>query len=154
MSRYNLRPRHVVAAPKKIAVSTQPSYLPSRTWKTLVAAAAIIENKMPEEVVHDVKHLYAVLKSLAAFKHQVEKCDHLWQYRTAMINHETALIHSHLHHIEEHPWYYSVIDLFRKQNYSAILSCLHSVIETHEHVANLEELIDAVSIGSNDMEED
>jgi hypothetical protein len=155
-SRYNLRPRLAAAAvaPKKAPKVAVPSNLPPRTWKTLVAAAAIIENKMPYEVVHDVKYLYTVLKSLAAYKLNAEKSEHLWQYRIAMSNYENQMIEYYLPHIDEHVWYYEVIELFRRQNYSAIQSCLYEVIKTYEIVSNLEELIDAVSITSNDMEED
>lgn len=156
MSRYNLRTRKTpVATAKKMKVVQAPNHLPPRTWNTLVAAAAIIENKMPYEVAHDVKHLYTVLKSLASFKLVVESCEHLWQYRVAMINQEKTLIEMHLPHIYEHSWYYTVIDMFRNQNYTAILSCLYNIIAAHEDVSNLEDLIDAVSITSSDaMEED
>jgi hypothetical protein len=152
-SQYNLRPRIVVAvAPKKAPKVAVPSYLPPRTCKTLVAAAAIIENKMPSEVVHDVKYLYTVLKALAAYKLDAEKSEHLWQYRIAMANYEMELIDTHLPHVNEHVWYYEVIELFRRQNYSAILACLYEVIRSYELVSNLEDLIDAVSITSSDME--
>ncbi len=153
-SRYNLRPRLTAAAvaPKKAPKVAVPSNLPPRTWKTLVAAAAIIEDKMPHEVVHDVKYLYTVLKALAAYKIDAEKNEHLWQYRVAMGNHEKELIDTYLPDIDYHTWYYEVIELFRRQNYTGVLACLHEVIRSYELVSNLEELIDAVSITSSDME--
>ena len=127
------------------------SQIPERTWNTIVAAAAIIDDKMPHEVIETSETLYKAIKSLAQCKvyHELDdgtKMPHLWQYRVAMRDHLKQLKSTALAHLDESHWINQVLNEYKIQNYTNIQFALYTIIARYENVHNLEALIDNVYI--------